>query len=64
MSTIDLLAKMLEEASSSDVQGKCTWTDSNGQSRCNNFSKFQCQQASGTWDPNSRCDDSVNTGKT
>jgi len=60
MSTIDLLARMLEETSGADVQGKCTWTDSNGQARCNNFSKFQCQQVSGTWDSNSRCDDNAN----
>ena len=63
MNTIDILAKLVEAAGPSDPRGKCTWTDSNGVARCNDFSEFQCQQVSGQWDQNSRCDDLLKTGE-
>jgi hypothetical protein len=59
MNTIDLLSDLLEKPATDDPRGKCTWTDSNGVDRCNNFSQFQCQQVSRTWDPNDSCEDTA-----
>jgi hypothetical protein len=56
MDTIYTLARLLEQVPTDDPRGKCTWKDSNGNDRCNNFSQFQCQQVSGQWDQNNRCD--------
>lgn len=54
---IDMLASLLEKANEHGIDpiGKCEWTDADGNSRCNNFSEFQCQQAGGTWTAGQRC---------
>ena len=57
---IDLLAKLLEKSNIENAHGtvgRCDWVDIEGNNRCNNFTEFQCQQAGGTFDADSRCDD-------
>src|SRR5262245_50080202 len=63
--SVTKLAKLLESGAkrAGNIIGKCTWIDSDGNQRCNDFSQFQCQQVNGSWDSTSRCDSSTSTSK-
>lgn len=56
---IETLAALITDANkrTTDVVfGCCTWTDVNGEARCNNnWSQFQCQQAGGEWTEGGQC---------
>ena len=56
---LDALATMVEKANElnkTETFGKCEWTDTNGNPRCNSpWSEFQCQQVNGTWTAGKAC---------
>jgi hypothetical protein len=61
---ISLLAKLVEDANKKRAGapdgdlGKCEWTDTEGNARCNSpWSQFQCEQAGGTFTAGGACDD-------
>lgn len=62
-----MVARMVEDTNKAlraatqlddDTFGMCEWTDLDGNARCNSpWSRFQCEQAAGTFTPGASCDD-------